>query len=98
MRAIDGKIISNASAATAQESTFVLAGGLYAVYAAATWGGGSAKLQILLGDGSTYVSVSSATDFTANGYATVNLPAGSYRFTCATASALYLNVARIPGE
>lgn len=98
MRAVDGKIISNAAAAAAQADTFKLNGGLYAVSAKGTWGGGSAKLQILLGDASTYVSVASGTDFTADGYATVSLPPGSYRFTCATASALYLNVVRIPGE
>ena len=98
MRAVDGKIISNASAAAAQADTFKLAGGKYAVTAQGTWGGGSAKLQILLGNGSAYLSVASGTDFTADGYGAVDLPPGSYRFTCATASALYLNVVRIPGE
>jgi hypothetical protein len=98
MRAIDGKIISNATAEVAQADTFKLAGGKYAVTAKATWGGGSAKLQILLGDGSTYVSVATGSDFTADGFAAVDLPPGAYRFTCATASAIYLNVVRIPGE
>lgn len=83
----------NISASTA---AFQLKGGKYAVLAKATWGGGSAKLQILLPDGSTYVSVASATDFTADGYGTVDLPPGQYRLTIATATAVYVSVVRIP--
>jgi hypothetical protein len=56
------------------------------------------KLQRLGADGSTYLSVSSGTDFTAAGYQTVDLPAGQYRFTIATASAVYASIARVPGE
>lgn len=98
MRAQECKLISNATAAAAQADTFTLSGGKYAAAAKGTWGGGSAKLQILLPDGATYVSVASGTDFTADGYGVVDLPPGAYRWTCATASALYLSVSRIPGE
>jgi len=95
VRAIDGHSESNISATT---SAFFLQGGLYGANVVATFGGGSVKLQILAGDGSTYSSVSSATDFTAAGYATVNLPPGQYRWTIATATAVYAVVTRIPGE
>lgn len=95
MRAVDGHSESNIAATTA---AFKLTGGLYGVDAVGTWGGGSAKLQKLAADGSTYLSVSSGTDFTANGYSTVNLPAGSYKIVIATATAVYVNIRRIPGE
>ena len=94
-RSTDGTSFANISANTAG---FPLAGGLYACDVVATFGGGSVKLQKLAGDASTYLSVSSATDFAAAGYATVNLPFGTYRFTVATATAVYAEVARIPGE
>jgi microcystin-dependent protein len=95
MRATDARSFSNIAASTA---AFSLAGGQYGVDCIATFGGGSVKLQRLGADGSTYLSVSSGTDFSANGYASVDLPAGSYRFTVATATAIYAGIVRIPGE
>jgi hypothetical protein len=95
VRTQDGQFSSNIAATTA---AFTLQGGLYAAAVVATFGGGSVKLQVLGPDGSTYLSVSSGTDFTAAGYATVNLPFGTYRWTIATASAVYAEVNRIPGE
>lgn len=89
----DGQAFTGLSANTA---AFTLMGGKYGVDATATFGGGSVKLQKLLGDGSTFVSVSSATDFTAAGYASVDLPQGQYRFTIATATAVACAVTRIP--
>lgn len=91
--AVDGKGFSNIAAST---SGFVLKGGAYGVFATATFGGGSVKLQRLSLDGSTYLSVGSTTDFTAAGGALVNLPPGTYRFTIATASAVYAEVAGVP--
>jgi len=91
--ATDGYLASSISASTA---AFQLRGGKYAVAAVATFGGGSVKLQALGPDGSTYLSVASATDFSAAGYGTVDLPAGQYRFTIATATAVYASVYRIP--
>jgi hypothetical protein len=82
----------NISATTAP---FQLHGGRYSAAAVATWGGGSAKLQILGPDGATYLSVASTTDFSANGFATVDLPPGQYRFTIATATAVYCEVAQV---
>lgn len=95
MRAIDGNTASNVSATT---SAFFLEGGLYGADVVATFGGGSVKLQKLQADGSSYVSVASGTDFTAAGYSTVYLTRGLYRWTIATASAVYARVARIPSE
>lgn len=89
----EGQFFSNVSASTAQ---FTLRGGKYGVDATATFGGGSVKLQKLLGDASTFQSVSTATDFTAAGYAVIDLPPGQYRFTIATATAVYAAVTRIP--
>jgi len=81
---------SNISATTA---AFTLPSGLYGVTVTATFGGGSVTLQRLAADGSTYVTCLTA--FTAAGYATVNLPSGTYRFTIATATAVYVDIAAI---
>ena len=89
----EGFFFSNISATTA---AFTLRGGKYGADAAATFGGGSVKLQKLLGDGATWQSVSSATDFTAAGYAVIDLVPGQYRFTIATATAVFCAVTRIP--
>lgn len=93
MRARDSYTASNIAATTA---AFTLAGGLYGVDASATFGGGSITLQKLAGDGSTYVTALTA--FSAAGYATVNLPPGTYKIAIATASAVYVTITRIPGE
>lgn len=90
---VDGKGFSNISAST---SGFALRGGAYGVAVTATFGGGSVKLQRLALDGSTWISMSSATDFTAAGGALVNLPPGTYRFTIATATAVYAEVQGVP--
>ncbi len=95
MRPYEAKSFTNIAASTA---AFNLSGGKYGASAMATFGGGSVKLQRLLADGSTYQSVSSGTDFTAPGYTTVDLPPGTYRFTIATATAVYAEIVRIPGE
>lgn len=89
----DSISFSNISATTA---AFKLDGGKYAVAAIATFGGGSVKLQRLGPDASTYQSVASASDFTAAGYTALDLPPGQYRFTIATATAVYAEVTSIP--
>lgn len=95
MRAGENVAFANISATTAP---FVLRGGKYGVDVAATFGGGSVKLQKRLGDGVTFVSVSAATDFAAAGYAVIDLPVGTYEFVIATATAVYVSVQRVPGE
>ena len=94
MRANESQVFKNISANTAP---FNLVGGKYAADCVATFGGGSCKLQRLAADGTTYLSVSSTTDFTAAGYGTVDVPAGQYRFTIATATAVYASIVSVPG-
>jgi len=85
---------SNISATTA---AFTLRGGKYGMGVTATFGGGSVKLQVLLPDNSTFISVSAGTDFTAAGYGpAIDLPSGQYRLTVATATAIFAWVSRIP--
>lgn len=81
---------SNISATTA---AFSLRGGLYAVTAKGTWGGGSATLQRLASDGSTYVTALTA--FAADGFQTLTLPPGTYKVAIATATAVYVDIVEI---
>lgn len=91
--ATEAVTFSNIAAST---TAFALRGGKYAVMALATFGGGSVKLQALGPDGSSYLSLATISDFTAAGGATFDLPPGQYRFTIATATAVYASVCRIP--
>jgi hypothetical protein len=77
----------------ATPASFTLRGGSYGVTAHATWGGGSATLQRLAPDGATYVTVLAA--FSADGYASANLPAGTYQLAIATATAVYADIVGI---
>jgi hypothetical protein len=74
-----------------------LSGGTYSLQAFGTFGGGTFKLQRLLGDGTTYLDVSGAS-FTANGQATVQVPPGAYRMTLtgATGPSLKAQITNIP--
>ena len=68
---------SNIGSTTA---AFSLSGGVYGVdVIGSTFG--TVTLQKLAADGSTYVTA--ATAFAANGYATVSLPAGTYKLAIA---------------
>jgi hypothetical protein len=87
----ESKQFSNIAATTAQ---FTLKGGKYGVAVVATFGGGSVILQGLSLDGTTFVTV--VASFTAAGYATCDLPPGQYRFTIATATAVYASVTSVP--
>lgn len=87
---VEQQTFTNIAATTA---SFALRGGQYAVDVIATFGGGSVTLQKLAADGSTYVTALTA--FTAAGYATVNLPSGTYRVAIATATAAYVQVTSI---
>jgi hypothetical protein len=96
MRAGEQVFFSNIAATTAG---FVLRGGKYGVDVTATWNSsGTVKLQKVLGDNTSLASVSSATDFSAAGYAVIDLPPGTYEFVIATATAAYAKITRIPGE
>lgn len=64
------------NAVPASDAAFKLQGGLYGVTCkAATYG--TVTLQILAGDGSTYLTALTA--FSTDGYATIYLPPGQYR-------------------
>lgn len=88
---VEKQTFSNISASTA---AFTLRGGTYGATVKAT-GFGTVKLQKLAPDGVTYVSVSTDTDFAADGYASVNLPGGTYRFEVTTATAVYADITSI---
>lgn len=87
---VENKTFPNIAATPA---SFTLRGGQYAVTAKATWGGGSVTLQRLAFDATTYVTCLTA--FSADGYATVNLPGGTYRLLVATATGIYVDVVSI---
>jgi len=78
---------------SANTAPFTLRGGNYGITVSATFGGGSVTLQRLATDGTTYVTC--VTAFTAAGYASANLPSGTYRLTIATATAVYADVVSI---
>jgi hypothetical protein len=78
----------------ATPAPFNLRGGSYGISAhSATWSAGSVTLQRLAPDGLTYVTVLTA--FSADGYASVNLPAGTYQLAIATATAVYADITSI---
>jgi hypothetical protein len=77
----------------ATPASFFLRGGLYGVTAKGTWSAGSATLQRLAPDATTYITVLTA--IAADGYATVSLPPGTYRVLIATATAVYLDIIAI---
>ena len=82
---------SNISATTA---AFVMRGGVYGVTArSATWSAGSATLQRLAPDAATYVTC--LTPFAADGYATVQLPPGTFRMLILTATGVYVDIVAI---
>src|SRR5262249_57276016 len=89
--ASDGQSFSNISATTA---AFKLGGGRY--NAAAIISAGTAKLQALGPDGAMWLSISAASDFGANCFATVDLAPRQDRFTLAGASGVACSVYRVP--
>lgn len=75
-------------------AAFALRGGQYAITVhAGTWSSGSVVLQRLAPDGATYVNVMTA--LTADGYATVNLPTGTYQLSITTATGVYADVVSV---
>lgn len=79
--------------ASANSTNFTLRGGQYGMTVNATFGGGSVTLQRLAADGVTFVTCLTA--FTAAGYATVNLPGGTYRIAVVTATAVFADVTSV---
>lgn len=87
---VERQVFSNISATSA---AFTLRGGQYALTVSATFGGGSVTLTRLAADNSTYVTCLTA--FTAAGYATVNLPSGTYKLAVVTAAAVYADITAV---
>ena len=83
---VESQVFSNISGNTAG---FTLRGGQYGVTCIGT-GFGTVTLQKQADDASTWVTALTA--FSANGYASVYLPAGTYRFAVATTTAVYASV------
>lgn len=76
----------------ATPSAFTLFGGAYAVTIhAGTWG--TVTLQRRAADGSTFVTALTA--FSADGFATTNLPPGTYQLAVSGASGVYADVTSI---
>jgi hypothetical protein len=94
MRAPESFWIQNLDATPAN---ILIKGGVYVLDAVATWGGGSLTLTRRGPNGSTYLTA--ATALTADGTSgAITLPPGEYRFTIATATAVYASLVRVPGE
>lgn len=84
---------SNAGFAAGSSAAFNLRGGKYGV----TWNGtgtGSAGLQKLGADGTTYVPVYTAVTAT-SAYTVIDLPTGTYKFVSATFTAGFAEILRI---
>lgn len=89
----------------------VLEGGVYSVSVIATFGGGNVALKQLGPDNATYIDVKQSFDdgsstiadlvigsFSANGQKIVILPPGRYHLLVTTATAVYANIVRCPGD
>ena len=93
MRSTEKVSFSGISANTA---AFTLTGGSYQLAVVATFGGGNVGVSVLGPDGTTYLA--SHTALTANGIINFDAPAGQYRISITTATAVSCSVVRIPGE
>jgi hypothetical protein len=80
-------------AAAATQGPFVILGGKYGVTCSAAFSTGNVALQSLGPDGATFINALPA--FTANGFASVDLPAGKYQ-VAVTAPATAVNLSCIP--
>ena len=93
MRATDSIKAANASATT---SAAKLDGGIYTLFATATFGGGTVKVQALSNDGSTWIDVANGSLTAAGSAGPLYLPPGQYRINIATATAVYAALTRVP--
>lgn len=88
---------AHSSLAAANSANFPLVGGAYALDVIATWNSGSLTLQRLGPDNATFITA--ATALTADGTSgSLALPPGTYRFLVASATNLWAQIVRIPGE
>jgi hypothetical protein len=84
----------NSAPATGAAMTFK--GGKLYVFAEATWGGGSAKIQFQSPQG-TWIDVTNLS-FSANSGILIELPPGQYRAVSTTATACYLSAVSVPSS
>lgn len=91
----NGQLVEQAKFAniSATTASFPLRGGQYGVTVHATFSAGTVTLQRLSADGNTFVTCLTA--FSADGYATVNLPQGTYQIAVATATGVYIDVTSV---
>jgi hypothetical protein len=91
MSATESRQFSNFSSTTA---VFSLLGGKYGLDISGTWSSGSAQVESLSIDGSTWLNVGSSV--TANGVQVLELPMGQYRVAVSgSASAVYFSLTKI---
>ena len=69
-------------------------GGKTSLFAEATFGGGSVKLQVQLMSGAWFDVPSMS--LTVAGYLTADLPPGTYRVVATTATAAYARIVSVP--
>lgn len=87
-----GKVVLVENSGPATGDWKYVSGGKYQYSAQATWGGGSAKLQGKLPNGSA-IDLSTAS---ADSVAVLDLPTGEYRVVVATSTAVYASLHHIP--
>lgn len=85
----DGALITGGN--NQASNAFNLLGGMYGLACAATFSSTNVTLQVQGPDGSTWITIQT---FSANGYAAIDLPPGSYRAN-GTSTAYNLAVQRI---
>ena len=89
-----GIMLENSSA---DSDEFIWPGGDGVFDAVATWGGGSASLEFLQADGSTWTAVSADTTLSANGGGVFTLGEGTkIRVNVTTATAVFARARRAP--
>jgi hypothetical protein len=110
MRTGFSQTFTNISATTAAFVVPAAGAGIFSVTVSATFGGGTVKLQRLAIDNVTWVDLFSAfanggaevdlavASFTANGNKVLYLGEGQYRVNVVTATAVNVEILRIPGE
>ena len=90
----DGMMLSNSSS---DSDEFIWPGGDGVFDAVATWGGGSASLEFLQADATTWTAVSSNTTLSANGAGVFTLGEGTkIKVNVTTATAVYARARRAP--
>lgn len=88
------QIILGANVGAGNGESKPVKGGKYAFMAEATWGGGSAKVQVQTPNG-TWMDVPNTT-LSANGFVSVELPPGQARVVVATSTAAYCYLVGMP--